>query len=346
MSHFAMFLRSTSARADAQSPGPFPQTACHSLARVFYLGMLFVISVASCQAAAPVDKQPGSSAHSQTNTRSAGSQEATGDYKWNVVTTAEGRTLIARDPSDPLNYIQASLAAYQQGKLGVAVDLLEQGSRVAEPSALLQLALGALYLELGRLADAESATLKALELEPDNLDAKVQLGRIMNQTGLHHEARSCFTQVLGIDKKHPEAQLGLAISLLEAGAVKEAERQCRLVLNEDVNRKELWIVLGESLEQQERLREAFNCYGKALAIDADLAGAHSRRGRLFCRFGQFEAAAAECRTALKLDPDDPLAHAYLSIACSRLGQKDAAAHHAHRAEEGGMQMKSVLSELE
>ena len=316
------------------------------MAWVFCLGMLVMIYTASSRAATLVDKQPGSSASSQTKARPAGSQEATGDYKWNVVTTAEGRTLIARDPYDPLNYVQASLAAYQQGKLNVAVDLLEEGSRVAEPSALLQLALGALYLELGRLADAESVTQKALELEPDNLDAKVQIGQIMNQTGLHHEARAYFTQVLGIDREHPEAQLGLAISLLEAGAVKEAERQCRLYLNEDAARKELWIVLGECLEHQERLREAFNCYGKALAIDADLAGAHSRRGRLFCRFGQFEAAAAECRTALKLDPDDPLAHAYLSIACSRLGQKAAATHHARRAEEGGMHMRSALSELE
>ena len=71
-----------------------------------------------------------------------------------------------------------------------------------------------------------------------------------------------------------------------------------------------------------------------------------RRGRLFCRFGQFEAAATECRLALALDPADPLAHAYVGIACSRLGLLDEARVHSQLAEQAGLQMDAVWAVVE
>ena len=99
------------------------------------------------------------------------------------------------------------------------------------------------------------------------------------------------------------------------------------------------------LEQQKRLREAFACYGQAIVLDPSAAIPHSRRGLLFCRFGQFDAAEVSCRKALSLDKDNLVAHAYLGIACSYLDNGKDARKHARIAEAGGMNMGAVWDKL-
>jgi tetratricopeptide (TPR) repeat protein len=125
----------------------------------------------------------------------------------------------------------------------------------------------------------------------------------------------------------------------------QAESACRERLQAHPDHPLLWLILGESLERQARWKEAFAGYGQALSLDPNLAPAHSRRGRLFCRFRQYEEARQECATALGLDPDDPLAHAYLGIACAYLGQREAAREHALRAEAAGLNMNDVWRKL-
>lgn len=135
------------------------------------------------------------------------------------------------------------------------------------------------------------------------------------------------------------------IFLLASGLPAHAERDCRARLQEHPDHPLLWILLGESLERQAQWQKAFAGYGQALVLDPNLASAHSRRGRLFCRFRQYAEARHECQTALSLDPEDPLAHAYLGIACAWLGERTTARRHALRAEAAGLDMSDVWRKL-
>jgi len=338
---------------------------------------------------------------------------ALGSAAERVVTSAEGRALIAADPTNPTCYIQASLAAYRENNIAEAISILEHGRQDAEPSAELLVALAALYTDQNLLADAEEVTQTALGLDPDFVDAHLQLADISLRLGwLNHgitslkravqldakhgrawlrlgqaqlegrfykdaavslvnacdylapptealvslgnlrlqqhrydESTRFFQQALNDNDSNIEAQRGLVCSLLGENQTHDAEKACRDFLAQNPDRPELWLALGEVLEKQEKLNEAFGCYGQALGLDAEYTAALSRRGRLYCRFTQYEAAALECRRALALDPDDYLAHAYLAIACANLGQNDAARTHAETAEAAGMRMESVWEKI-
>ena len=330
-----------------------------------------------------------------------------------VLSSAEAKTRLAADPTDPTLYLQASLAAYQAGDTDEAVRILEQGRIRAEPSSELLVALATLYVQQNRLADAAELAGAALELDPECQVAHLRLGEIYLQSGwlenargslrraveldpecgeawlllglalwgqrLHQDAASAlahacanlepptaayealgelrlaesrhqeagrfFRMALGVNPVAPAAQRGLVASLTADGHPQAAAALCQEYLSSTPDRIDLWLALGEAQEKQDQLAEAFTCYGKALDLDSSCAAAHSRRGRLYCRYGQFAAAVVECRAALHLDHDDGIAHAYLGIAYANLGQPDQAQAHALRAEAAGMHMQSVWDKL-
>ncbi|MHB8078003.1 MAG: tetratricopeptide repeat protein [Candidatus Krumholzibacteriia bacterium] len=262
-----------------------------------------------------------------------------------TLTTAEGRAQIAADPRDPAGYIQVGLAALRSGDTAAAVKVLADGRAAAVPSAQLLVLLGAAWLTESRLADAEEATQAALALDPAIGGGQLQLGAIFARIGWPESALDCYEKALAQTPGDSIAQAALVYGLIGAGRAAQGEQECRRFLGSALDNEKLLIALGESLEAQEALKDAFNVYGRALVVDARSADAHARRGRLFCRFGQFDAAASECRAALAIDPSAALAHAYLGIAYAEQGQTEAAREHVLQAEAGGMRMDAVWGKL-
>jgi tetratricopeptide (TPR) repeat protein len=137
----------------------------------------------------------------------------------------------------------------------------------------------------------------------------------------------------------------LVNGLMDMGETAEAEDLCLQFIASDPDNPDLWLAVGRSFEKQDKNREAFTTYGQVLSLDPTAAEAYARQGRLFCRFGQFDAAEVACRKALSLDPDNLVGHAYLGIACSQLDKGKDARKHASIAEAGGMNMGSVWEKL-
>ena len=300
-----------------------------------------ILLIAAAAVAAPVRDLP----RDTSGVTSGVDRQAAVRHLPTTLSTAEGRALIAADPQDPAGYVQVGLAALRSGDNAAAVKVLTDGRTTALPSAQLLVLLGAARLEESRLADAEEATQAALKLDPAIPGGQLQLGAIFARIGWPETALDCYEKALAQSPNDPDAQAALVYGLIGAGRAAQGEQECRRFLGAGMADAGLLIALGESLEAQEALRDAFNVYGRAIVVDPRSAGAHARRGRLFCRFGQFDAAASECRTALTLDPDAALAHAYLGIAYAEQGQTEAAREHVLQAEAGGMRMDSVWGKL-
>jgi tetratricopeptide (TPR) repeat protein len=286
-----------------------------------------------------------------------------------------------RDEANPSAELLVALAALymEQNRLAAAEETALQALELDSTSAAAHVLLGDIYASMGWHQNALQSYTQALTLDPEQAHAWLQkgilltaehryqeagealvkardklespteafvaLGRLRLAPLRHAEAAQFFEFALAQVPEHQIAQQLLVFSLLGAEKPDTAERACREFLARHPDSSELLLYLGEALEQQDRLQEAFAVYGQVLDKNAGSAPAHSRRGRLYCRFKQFEAAAMECRTALSLDPDDALAHAYLGIACAWLGQREEARAHALKAEAAGMRMNTVWEKL-
>lgn len=257
----------------------------------------------------------------------------------------DGDALIAADPLDPQAYIDYGEWLLKIGDLEKASAILEIGQVKGHPSPELLVSLGNVYKERGLVARAEKVTRSALVIDPEFVPAYLQLGEIYFVLGWPKSGLENLEQAVALAPDDVLPKVKLIGALLENRQNEAAQERCFEFLANFADSPDLWLSLGQIFEQQNEHQKAFTTYGQVLSLDPDRAEAFSRRGRLFCQFGQFGAAEESCRKALELDPDNSLAHAYLGIACSHLGQNDEARIHAEEAEKAGFNMTVVWKQL-
>lgn len=257
----------------------------------------------------------------------------------------EGQALIAADPADPDAYIRYARFLQSVGDLKEAEEVLGVGRNKANPSVRLLVALGEVQEGQRQLAKAESTVREALALDSEYVPAHLLMGRLKFRLGLPQAGLRSYRTAHELAPTEPEPQVRLVEGMMANGMVADAEDQCLMFLADHGANPDLWLALGKVFEEQDKLREAFTTYGQVMTLEPESDEACARQGRLFCRFGQFEAAKASCERALEINPDNLIAHAYLGIAASRLGEGETARRHAKIAEAGGLNMASVWEEL-
>ena len=85
--------------------------------------------------------------------------------------------------------------------------------------------LGAQYLKLKRLDEAENAFETVMDKDPKNFNAKFNMGLVRVERKNYLDAISQLNQAIVIDSSRPVARLWLGVALLESGDVPAAERE-------------------------------------------------------------------------------------------------------------------------
>ena len=111
-------------------------------------------------------------------------------------------------------------------------------------------------LELSSAEEARAAYEKALELDPDHVDAHVNLGRLLHEDGAPAAAEKHYRIAMQLDPHHETASFNLGVALEDLG----------------------------------RLRDAAVAYERAVALDADNADAHYNLAGIYERRGDKAAA--------------------------------------------------------
>ena len=262
-----------------------------------------------------------------------------------VRSRVDGEALIAAKPLEPSSYEIYARFLMDGGAYKEAAEVLERGQAKATPSAQLLVALSEAYEAQEQLGKAEAVAREALVLDPRNVQAHMQMGDLYFLLGWPKSGLDCYRDACELAPGDPAPMVRLVGGYLESGQYPLAQETCLKFISEVPECPDLWLSLGQVFEKQGKRREAFTTYGQVLTLDDGNATAYARRGRLFCEFGQFTSAETACRQALQLDPDLHLAHAYLGIALSYLGNKEDARKHAQIAESGGLNMMAVWKKI-
>jgi len=258
-----------------------------------------------------------------------------------VASRVDGEALLAAHPQDPAGYMDYGRLLMGQGENKAAAEILEKGRTKALPSADLLVELGKAYQRQELFARAEAVTREALMLDPDHIEAHLRMGEIYFRLGWNKSGLESLQQAVALAPDEDLPKVRLVEALCRDQQLQVAEDQCLQFISTNNQSPDLWLSLGQVFEKQERRRQAFTTYGQVLTIDPENSMAFARQGRLFCQFGQFTSAESACRRALELDPENALGHAYLGIACAKLGHNDEARVHAEIAENAGLNMLSV-----
>jgi tetratricopeptide (TPR) repeat protein len=145
------------------------------------------------------------------------------------------------------------------------------------------------YSELGRDEDAEKAFKRAITLDPDDVCAYNQSGRMYYDRGKYQEAIAAFKRVVTLRSNFAA-----------------------------------YVYLGHAYVYAREFGPAVDAYKEAIQLNPKDARVHFHLGVAYVYLDRYEEAVKEYRQAIHLDPDDEQAHYSLAQAYVAMRNKPAA----------------------
>jgi arylsulfatase A-like enzyme/Flp pilus assembly protein TadD len=143
---------------------------------------------------------------------------------------------------------------------------------------------------------------KVLELEPENLWARIRLANVLADEERYEEALVEYRALIGASAMDARAFQNLGVALLLLDRVEEA-----LELTADAVQARPWdpdvhVLRGEALERANRPEDAKAAYDRAIDLEPEDAENYWRRGAVLSKLHKITEAEKELRRAVELDP--------------------------------------------
>ncbi len=155
---------------------------------------------------------------------------------------------------------------------------------------------------------------KALQVDPRYGDAHYQLGMTFIKLEKPGDALKEFSDAVDSDPSNLKARLELGGLYWAAGAKHygQAEEQARYVIEHDANNPQAYLLLGNVLLGQRHQQDAVEAYNKVLSLDPKNPSAYLNRGIMYASMGQTGDAVKDFEKAIEVDPTGLQGYANLS----------------------------------
>jgi arylsulfatase A-like enzyme/Flp pilus assembly protein TadD len=196
----------------------------------------------------------------------------------------------AVDPKEHMalwNELQIGIHEFGQRNYVGAIEILQKVLATEKDIPLVYENLGALYMQVGRHAEAETIYRQALARGMEDADFHVNLGL------LYHYRREWT----------------------------EAEKELRLALGLDPGNVAALVHLGNTLRAGGQPEEAISQYQKALEINPNYLYAFDGLGIAHSKLGQQEEALRSFREVVRLDPEGAQGHFNLAVQLEQMGRR-------------------------
>jgi tetratricopeptide (TPR) repeat protein len=236
------------------------------------------------------------------------------------------RDQLARNPQSPEVLYQLALVLRLKGQYRESLETYTRAAHLKKPGAMQLRSVALNYVQLNDYDDAIRWLRVAADMEPKDTDVLYSLGRCLYTQNLFAEAETAFINVLNIDPGHLKAQENLGLVYDAQNKPEMAEKALRTAARwaDERNIPDSWpyLDLGNLLLDQSRAKEAMPFLEKAAELAPNSAQCHEKFGHALRSTGDPNRAIRELETAIKLDPKDAKAHLELGRAYRDAGQED------------------------
>ena len=165
----------------------------------------------------------------------------------------------------------------------------------------------------------------AAHLRPDHTEAILMTAGLLEQQGQHDLATEVYAQIAPTDPAFHFAELGRADATFAAGRKEAALEILQALARSHSTIQSVQIALGDGLRREEQFADALKAYDAAIAMIPTPGPQHwalfYSRGICQERLGVFDAAEADMRHALQLQPNQPQVLNYLGYSFVDRGEK-------------------------
>jgi len=178
---------------------------------------------------------------------------------------------------------------------------------------------------------AEQGYRKALELNPGNVQAHVDLAYILLNRGAIDEGMMHVNEALRLDPDNVEARFNLGLGMVLQKKPEEAIAHFSRVVQLRPDYAEAHYQLGMLLAEKKKVDEAVLHLSKAAQLRPDDAETHFNLGVLLAEQGKLEDAVAQYVKAAQLQPKDAKIPYNLGVTVARQGKLDEAVKYLTKA---------------
>lgn len=202
---------------------------------------------------------------------------------------------------------QKSYASYKAGRLSQAEKgykkLIKRKPEWGQPMS----ALGLLYLDKNLMDKAVYLFEKAVRLNPPDLSACYQLGRLKQLENDHQAAIPLYKKML---EQNPALGLvlnNLGVAYRETGRPDDAMASFSLAVQHAPDLAQAWNNFGVALDEHKKTDKALKAYRKATQLKPDYISPHLNIGIILQNSKQFEQAKSHYQKVLDIDPENKIA---------------------------------------
>ena len=180
---------------------------------------------------------------------------------------------------------------------------LEKAIELDPKNNLAYVELGRLYQDHGKYFQAENLFKKAIELEPKNDLAYVGLGRLYLRQGKLSQTEVFFKKAIELNSKNDLAYVGFGEFYILQDKSLQAEDSYKKAIELNPENENAYLDLGRLYWNQGKLSQAEASFKKAGELNPKNGNAYLRLGRLYKYLGKFQQAEDSFRKAIEINPE-------------------------------------------
>ena len=236
---------------------------------------------------------------------------------------------ISRHPqSDDALYTLGSVQ-FRQNKARESLVTFTRAAAIRTPASDDLKIVSLDYVLLGDYKDAARYLEDALRMNPENVDARYDLGRVHYALNQFDGAIADFTEVLRRDPMHIRAEYNLGLSYEGKNQSEDAiacyKRAISLEKMAPIRDEQPYLDLGSLLSRANRTAEAIPYLERAAEIKPDLAKAQYELAKAYFSSGKTEPAKVAAERAIALESGESSYHYLLGRIYAKTGRTDLAA---------------------
>jgi tetratricopeptide (TPR) repeat protein len=227
---------------------------------------------------------------------------------------------------------QLRLFEKNKTRLPPADDPLLRDVRALNRSAIFQVQMGIALEQQGHLEESAAAHEKALTIDPNLVQAHINLIKLYGQLGQFEKAEQHYQEAIHLDPASAESYYNYGVLLLGAEKYQPAENAFRKTIDINPYYADAHNNLGFLLERRGSLSDAATEYQQAIKNKPNDRQAHFNLGRVLVNQKQYQEGISELEKTI--EPDDEKSPRYLyalGAAFARSGDRQSALRYIRRA---------------
>lgn len=237
---------------------------------------------------------------------------------------------VGRKCSDVVTFylIEARVALakiyWKQGNTNEAIEAYKEAIKLAPKYADLHLSLGRIYAGLHEYQLAESSLQKALEINPNYIEALLSRAYLAAEQGRMKQAVEIFIGLSAKTNFYKQELFDKALTDVNKGNLEKAVKSFNLAFKTSPDRAEALCALGQDALRDNCCREAIEYFHQAKKLKPGYADIYNLLGVCYTHTEEWNKAARSLKQAVKLAPAFTRAWLNLCIVNEKLGHSSQA----------------------